>query len=251
MEGMNTDTTTGQSQRKPRADKGPRLYERDTKALAWIAQQYVIGLDHLAILLARLTEPGAYTQTPKQQDRLTQERATEVVRRWEEMGLAERKWILHGQPPVICLTNEGLRLVANELGELRSYSPSAATLNHLNSINHARLFIEKRRQDAQWFSERLIRANQGKTEPGVKRPHIPDGIVVSNGRTMAIEVELSTKTSTRLSKILHELSRNNQYYTVWYFCRGRAINVVSNTIAGMHEMYRNKFAVYDIDQQSL
>jgi hypothetical protein len=237
------------SQRRQRADKGPRLSDRDMKALRWIAQQYCISLDHLAILLPRLTEPG--TRQPKQQGKLTEARTTEIVRRWEALELAERKWILHGQPPIVCLTNEGLRLVSDELGELRSYSPSPATLTHLNSINHTRLYVEARRQDAQWYSERIIRANQGKTAPGVKRPHIPDAVVITNGKTIAIEVELSTKTSTRLSKILHELSLNGQYHTVWYFCRGRANNVVRHTIGSMSDMYKNKFAVYDIDQSPL
>jgi len=82
MEGITTSTTnTEKTQRKQRADTGPRITERDTKAMKWIAEQYFISLDHLAILLARLTEPGTYAKVPKVQGRLTTARTTAIVTR--------------------------------------------------------------------------------------------------------------------------------------------------------------------------
>ncbi len=236
-------------QRRPRTDTGPRLIDRDLDALRWIAQQYAATVDHLAILLARLIEPGEYSQAPKEEGRLTEKRVMAIIKRWEQLGLIEKKWIIHGDPAWIWLTPEGLRLVAEDIGELRPYTPTPAKLSHLYSVNQTRLFIEGKRPDAEWTGEREIRSNQ-KIEPG-KRPHTPDATVVTNGRTIAVEIELTTKTYSRLDKILHELALNADYYTVWYFCKGRANTIIKNAIGNMREMYRGKFVVYDLDQMTL
>jgi len=86
-------------QRKRRSDSGPRLIERDLAALRWIAQQCAIRLDHLCILLARLTPAGEYVKTPKEAGRLTEKRVMAVTRRWEALGLIEKRWMLVGAPP--------------------------------------------------------------------------------------------------------------------------------------------------------
>ena len=54
---MESYDVTSKKPRKPRSDSGPRLTERDRKALSWIGQQYAVRPDHLQILLARLAEP--------------------------------------------------------------------------------------------------------------------------------------------------------------------------------------------------
>ena len=238
-------------ERNPRRDSGPRLIERDLDALKWIAQQYAIRLDHLCVLLARLIEPGAYAQAPKTTGQLTEKRATAIVKRWETLGLVERAWILYNEPPWIALTPEGLRLVSEELGELRPYTPTPAKLNHLYHINLTRLLIEARRPGIHWVSEREIRASQGKTQQGVKRPHTPDAIVQTNSKQIAVEVELSTKIHARLDKILHELALSADYHTVWYFCKGRANTVIHTAINAMQEMYRGKFVIYKLDDMHL
>jgi hypothetical protein len=237
-------------ERKTRGDKGPRLIERDLQALKWIAQQYAICLDHLCILLARLVGPGEYARTPKEAGELTQKRAMAIVRRWEQLGLVQKAWILHNDPAWVWLTGEGLRLVSEELGELRAYDPSPAKVNHLYWCNHARLYVENRRQDAEWTSERELKAGQ-KIERGAKRPHLPDATVLTNGKTIAIEVELAIKSYSRLDKILHELALNPEYSTVWYFTRERSTAVVNAAIGAMREMYKGKFVVYDLDDMPI
>jgi hypothetical protein len=185
-------------------------------------------------------------QPQKEQGRVTKERAMEVVKRWEELQLVEKAWIIHGQPCWIWLSNEGLRFVSEQLGDLRAYAPTPGRLNHLYAVNLARLIIEGRRMDATWLSERELKGSM-KVETG-KRPHTPDAILVSNGRKIAVEVELTTKSYERLSKILHELALNAEYYTIWYFCRGRSLTVMNTAIGNMKEMYKGKFVVYDLDE---
>jgi hypothetical protein len=173
-----------------------------------------------------------------------------VVRRWEQLGLVQKAWILHNDPPWIWLTGEGLRLVSEELGELRAYDPSPAKVNHLYWCNRARLYVEGRRQDAEWTGERELKAGQ-KIERGAKRQHLPDAVVKTNNRLIAIEVELAIKSYNRLDKILHELALNAEYGTVWYFTRQRSTSVVNAAIGAMREMYRGKFVVYDLDDMPI
>ena len=236
-------------ERKRRSDRGPRVTDRDLDALEWIAQQYAVSLDHLSILLARLIDHSQYAQQPKEVEELTAKRTAKIVKRWETLGLVERDWILHGDPPWIWLTPEGLRTVAQELGELRPYTPTPAKVNHLYWCNHARLYVEQLRKDAAWMSERQVRASR-KSEPGRKQPHIPDAIVTSNGYDIALEVELSTKTYPRLEKILQELAESN-YHAVWYFTLGRAKRVVETAIDAMQDLDKSRFAVYDVEETAL
>lgn len=233
-------------QRRPRSDRGPHITDRDRDALEWIGSQYAISLDHLCILLARLAEPE--TCAPKEAGRITKKRAMYIIGRWETLGLIQKAWILHGEPCWIWLTQEGLRLVSEELGELRYYTPTPSTLNHIYYCNHARLIIEERRQDAEWTGERLLKANMPKVEHGSRRPHMPDATILTNNRIVAVEVELSVKRPNQLDKILHNLALNAEYSTIWYFTRRQSTKAISQAIGNMREMYQTKFVVYDLDE---
>jgi len=236
---------TDQPTKKGRPDIGPRLTDRDMETLQWIAEQYAIAIDHLQILLNRLRDPELTGPETKEEGTLTEKRALKIVRRWQTMGLAERKHIMHGEPQWVWLTPLGLKLVEEETGEFRSYTPNAATINHLYWTNHARLFVEQKRPNDGWISERELRASQEKTQAGVKRPHTPDALVVTEkGKKIAVEIELSTKIQTRLEKILEELA-TSEYNTVWYFVQGRVKKLVEKAVAD--SQHPNKFAVYDFD----
>ena len=103
---------------------------------------------------------------------------------------------------------------------LRRFEPTPGGLSHLFFCNQARLFVEERKPDGLWQSERQLRAERKPTE---MQPHLPDGILrLSNGHVVAIEIELSVKGYSRLEKILQALAA--QYQTVWYFCTGRSVN---------------------------
>jgi hypothetical protein len=237
--------------RKPRSDKGPRLTDRDLDALEWIAQQYAVSVDHLATLLARLMDYSAYAQKPNDAGELTEKRTAKIIKRWEQLQLIERGWILHGDPAWVWLTPEGLRATSQELGELRHYIPTPAKINHIYWCNHARLYIEQRHRNITWIGERELRATH-KSEPGEKRPHTPDAVVtLSNGRKVALEVELSSKTYNRLDKILEELAESEDYNTIWYFCLGRAKQVIEHAIENMSGSYAHRFLVYDVEELEL
>src|SRR5947207_6520090 len=168
VHGMDPYEMTSRKPRKPRSDRGPRLTERDHKVLSWIGQQYAVRLDQLQILLARLGEPGQYATKPKEEGRLTQKRTMDLVRRWERLGLVNSGWFLHGDPAWVWLSVEGLRVVRQQIGELRPFEPTPAGLSRLFFCNQARLLVEERHPDGVWQGERQLRARR---KPEKRPPH--------------------------------------------------------------------------------
>jgi len=191
---MDPHEMTSRKPRKPRSDRGPRLTERNHKALSWIGQQYAVRLDQLQIVLARLGEPGQYATKPKEKGRLTRKRTMDLVRRWERLGLVNSGRFLHGDPAWVWLSVEGLHAVRQQIGDLRSFEPTPARLSHLFFCNQARLLVEEREPDGVWQSERQLRAGR---KPGENQPHLPDGLLtLPNGHVVAIETNALSRTLT-------------------------------------------------------
>ncbi|TMC15350.1 MAG: hypothetical protein E6J34_22390 [Chloroflexi bacterium] len=72
------------------------LTPRDKICLEWIGMQYAIRLDQLRRLLFRHTpEPDCY-KCKSGTDCVSLDRAYELIKKWFEMGLIEKKIILHG-----------------------------------------------------------------------------------------------------------------------------------------------------------
>lgn len=244
---MDPHEMTNSTSRKPRSDCGPRLTERDHKALAWIGQQYAIRLDQLQIVLARLGEPGDSARKPKEEGRLTQKRTMDLLRRWKQLGLVSSGRFLHGDPAWVWLNAEGLRTVRHEIGDLRPFEPTPGGLSHLFVCNQARLLVEERHPDGVWQSERQLRAGR---KPGENQPHLPTGLLtLPNGHVVAIEVERSVKDSHRLKEIL--LALVSQYQAVWYFCTGHSENVIKKVVKTLPEPSRGKILISSLDEISL
>jgi hypothetical protein len=231
---------TSRKPRKPRSDSGPRLTERDHKALSWIGQQYAIRLDQLQILLARLGEPGEYASKPKEDGRLTQKRTMDLVRRWKQLGLVNSGWFLHGDPAWVWLSMEGLRTVCKQIGELSRFEPTPAGLSHLFVCNQARFLVEERHPDGVWQSERQLRAGR---KLGERPPYLPAGLLtLPNGHVVAIEIiERSVKDADRLKEILQALM--SQYQTVWYFCTGHSEKVIKKVVETFPKLSRRKILI--------
>jgi hypothetical protein len=105
-----------------------------------------------------LGEPDDYARKPKEEDLLTEKRTMYLVRRWEQLGLVSYSWFLHGDPAWVWLSMEGLRTVRHEIGEPRRFEPTPGGLSHLFFCNRVRLFVEERKPDGVWQSERQLRA---------------------------------------------------------------------------------------------
>jgi hypothetical protein len=75
-----------------------------------------------------------------------------------------------------------------------------------------RLWVERRRPNSIWTSERYLPREPG---AGLAAGHRPDALVTDEDQTVAVEVELTLKPPKRLEAIV--ASTLGQYPAVWYF----------------------------------
>jgi len=259
MTNQNQADQKEEKQRKPRSDVGPRITERDQAALRWIAQQYAVRLDHLQVVLARLLNEQQRAKL-KEEGKLTERRAQDVVDRWVTLGLVKTRYFLAGEPPWIWVSAEGLTFLHLQ-PQMRYYEPKPATLAHLHACNQARLAyprLERERRQRQgmpapegmtWKGEREIRAEQEPLSKGQKPPHLPDAIVVTTGQAVtAIEVELTMKTYARLDRILRDLAANQRYTAIWYFTPSKVKIALDRVVSKLPESFHEKFVTCDLEQ---
>ena len=195
--------------RAPRRDKGHPLWTpRDLEVLAWIADQYGVRRDQLAVLLGRWA--AAPTRTP---GRLAESTVKDWVERWRRAGVIGSTQVLAWHHSWIWLTRLGLEHL--EL-DYRLWEPRARALPHLYAINQARLLVEARYPQAEWRSERALRAGQPFVAGQTGGEHQPDAEVQLGAQRIAIEVELTAKSKKRQPAILYSLAR--RYEGIWYFC---------------------------------
>lgn len=208
--------------RHPRSDRGkPQLTSRDLDILCIIGEQTAYRFDQLQGLLAR--HPQTQSTDP---DTLSETRTMAIIRRWQSLGLADYRKILHDQPGWTWLTAKGLA----HLGlALRFHEPAYADLEHLYWINETRALVEATygsHPGFHWESERQFRATrerlkaQQKQESHVWIPqeyqgtHRPDAVVryrldqdpEAPEMVSAIEVELSEKSIATWEKIFLDLT---------------------------------------------
>ncbi len=90
------------------------------------------------------------------------------------------------------------------------WQPRIGLLAHVAAVNDIRLHIQARAPESEWIPERLL-ARERQTGQ-----HLPDGVVITEGRRVAIEAELTVKSQRRVTAILDELA--SRYDAVLYFC---------------------------------
>jgi hypothetical protein len=165
------------------------LTSRDIETLRWLAEQYAARTDHIQTLLGC---GGRQSQR--------------VLARLRAHDLVTSRRLLANEVPWVTPTPKGMRLSATHF---RVWPPNITLLKHLASVNDVRLHIEARSPAADWTSERVLaRENDS-------RSHLPDAVVLLDGQSIAIEVELSLKSERRLKAILNNLS--SEHDAILYF----------------------------------
>jgi protein involved in plasmid replication-relaxation len=166
------------------------LRRRDLEVLAWLGEQYGARVDQLEILL------GCGPRTVQR-----------VLARLHAHGLIETRRLLVGEPAWVLPTSAGLRACDSSFGAWR---PRIGLLSHVAAVNDVRLHIQGRSRESEWIPERMLARNRKAGE------HLPDAVVLSDGRRVAIEVELTVKSQRRITAILDELTR--RFDATVYFC---------------------------------
>jgi len=176
------------------------LRRRDLDTLAWAAEQYAARTDQLSVLL----DCGPRT-------------AQRLIARLRQARLADQRRLLAGEPAWIIPTVKGLRACGSPFA---AWQPRLGLLSHVAAVNDVRLHIQGRSPDSQWVCERVLAR-----EREDQREHLPDAIVLTDDRRIAIEVELTVKSRRRLTAILDELT--GRYDAVLYFCAPASRRVLS------------------------
>jgi hypothetical protein len=166
------------------------LRRRDLELVGWLGEQYGARTDQLETLL------GCGPRTVQR-----------VLSRLRDEGLVTTRRLLVGEPAWVIPTSTGLRAAGIGFGVWR---PRIGLLAHVAAVNDVRLHIQARSPESEWVPERLLARERHAGE------HLPDGVVITSGQRVAIEVELTVKSQRRVQAILDELA--GRFDAVLYFC---------------------------------
>jgi|HubBroStandDraft_6_1064221.scaffolds.fasta_scaffold10621_2 hypothetical protein len=173
-----------------RSAPGVLLHPRDMVLLGWLAEQYAARTDQLEVLLGC---------GPRSVQR--------ILARLRDAGLVSTYRVLVGEPAWVTPTRAGLRACGSQY---RVWQPKLGVLLHTAAVNDVRLHIQARSPEAEWVSERALARDRREGE------HLPDGVVVTEGQRVAVEVELTVKSERRVNVILDELA--GRFDMVLYYC---------------------------------
>jgi DNA-binding Lrp family transcriptional regulator len=188
------------------------LTTRDREIVRWVGRHGVVQAEHV---MKRLSIGRTATYR----------RIHELV----DSGLLRRHRMLYNDGGLLTATAEGLRWAG--LGRLAPVRISLALIPHMIASAALAAELEPRLGDATLLSDREHRAAENATgraiasavlgSPREDRPHLhrPDFALLGagDGRVIAIEVELTVKTQTRLERILRGYVRNRNVSGVRYY----------------------------------
>lgn len=184
----------------------------------------------------------------QEQDWLAEATVRHWIERWRKVGILGHATILAGKPGWAWLTRKGLQLL--EL-PYRPWTPNPGRLRHLFYVNEVRMLCEGQEEKPTWVSERQLSSERGPRKRGERIGHLPDGeLHFSDGTVYAVEVELSTKVSERLERILLEVGQ--RYHGVWYDVLPRMKPHLEEAIAKLPpyfgEEIRERFEVAELEE---
>jgi hypothetical protein len=166
------------------------LRRRDLEVVGWLAEQYGARADQLETLM------GAGPRTVQR-----------TVARLRDAGLVRTQRVLVDEPAWVLPTGAGMTACSSGFGVWR---PRIGLLSHVAAVNDVRLHVQGRAPSTEWVPERVLARDRRAGE------HLPDGVAITEGRRVAIEVELTVKSRRRVTVILDELV--GRYDAVLYFC---------------------------------
>jgi hypothetical protein len=144
-----------------------------------------------------------------------------------EAGLLERIELLRSEPGLLRATREGLRYAGLGLpvavitpGAVNHWLRCASTAQHLaGGQPDAKIVTERQIVMAEQIEERpLASAQVGHLPNGNPKMHRADLLVGSDGRAVAVEVELTPKSPKRLQRIMFGWRMAECVDEVHYFC---------------------------------
>jgi hypothetical protein len=213
--------------------------QRDAEALRWVAEQYTVQDDTLAVLLARLAGVDPRRQAT---DRVGLPTVRHATRRWVRAGWAERRRALEHVWTVP--TAAGYRLAGIEPkaspelpADVLVMEPWALRLRllaHVHAVAVTRLWAEARMTPGQrWVSERELRREARQETRGTILRHIFDGAVEgADGTRIGIDVELSLKSPAMFREAV-ERPVSPRFARALYVAPERLVSTLLTRLGGL------------------
>lgn len=167
--------------------------ERDGELLRFVGEQYAITVPQLARLLV-----------------CSQRNVRLLRRRWLDAGWVHSRPLGWRAPASLWLTGAGIRACGSPY---RSWRPNPGLAAHIEAVTDVRLLLDHELRLGRWCCERGLA--QASPSRSLRRSHLPDAILERQDERIAIEVELTLKSRSRLQAIVDELAAS--YTRVWYF----------------------------------
>src|SRR5262249_7228030 len=149
-----------------------------------VGEQYAVTLPQLARMMGCSSHAARWLRS-----------------RWERAGWAKGRAMLVDEPVFVWLTRRGSSLAGVDSSVWR---PNAGMLAPIAAVTDVRLHVLERHPGSEWVCERELHRELAGA-PGGRRRHRPDGLVVIEGREVAVEVELTLKRRARIEQIMSEL----------------------------------------------
>src|SRR5215216_3256704 len=193
MDGHDGEAARGLRARRADAG-GVRCSARALELLRFVGEQHAVSLPQLARVMGCSSHAARWLRS-----------------RWERAGWARGRALLVGEPVFVWLTRRGHTLAGVDYAVWR---PNAGMLAHIAAVTDVRLDVLARHPGAEWVCERELHRELA-AAPGGRQRHRPDGLVVIDGREVAVEVELTLKRRARIEQNMTELVA--RYGSVTYF----------------------------------
>ncbi|MHB1468248.1 MAG: hypothetical protein ACYCU0_14750 [Solirubrobacteraceae bacterium] len=173
--------------------------------LCWLAEQGGARSDQIEALL------GAGTRTVQR-----------TLARLRDRQLIHVRRILADEPAWVTPTGRGLRACGSPFGV---WTPRLDLVRHHAAVNDVRIHVQRRDPCCEWVCERQLAKDRGG-----RAAHLPDAVVLTQGRRVAVEVELTVKSRRRVEAIIDELSGCHE--AVLYFCAPACRRVIEALAEG-------------------
>jgi hypothetical protein len=198
--------------------------QRDAEIVGWVGRIGAAGVDHVMGRFG-MGRSWAYAR----------------LARLVADGLLEQRMLLHRKPGLYIATAEGLRWQG--LRRLGVYKVSPGSFEHAEQVAGVAVALNRGFPGWQVLSEREIRAEEsdkgellasarvGELPGGRAALHRPDLALLSpEGRALAVEVELSVKTASRLRTICRGWARARHVSHVYYLATPPAARAVGRAV---------------------
>ena len=178
-----------------------RFTERDARLLHWINGHGFVTVEQAAHWMGTTYQTGAHR-----------------IRVLVDGGYLRRERILHGDPRIHRVTEQGLLACEDTLVQLQSVN--LGTYKHdLMLVDLAHSVVEA--TSGAFVPERRLRHQLGMNGA---RGHVPDGLLHLDGqKPIAVELELSIKAKDRVEAIVEDYAADRTLAAVWYFVTSQAV----------------------------